>query len=96
MAKLSRIRAIEVVFERREDGGLRVHSDDVPGFVLSHSDPNAVFNDVAPALEVMLSAELSAPVTVEPLSRLREKLEDNGVLPIYTQGKRTYVACLAE
>jgi hypothetical protein len=37
---------IVVTFERRADGGLRAHSDDVPGFVLSHSDQAAVRSDV--------------------------------------------------
>lgn len=46
---------VTVTFERREDGGLRAWSDDVPGFVLSHRDPEAVLADVKPALERILS-----------------------------------------
>lgn len=64
---------IVVTFERREDGGLRVFSDDVPGFVLSHSDPRAVLDDVKPALERMLSHILDRDVVVSELSRLNEK-----------------------
>lgn len=44
-------RKIVVTLEGREDGGLRADSDDVPGFVLSHSDPDAVLRNVKPALE---------------------------------------------
>ncbi len=54
-----------VTFERREDGGLRAYSEDVPGFVLSHSDPQALFADMKPALERILSHRLGAPVMVE-------------------------------
>ena len=75
---------INVIFERRDDGGLRVYSDDVPGFVLSHSDCHVVFADVAPALETILSAKFNAVVKVGPLQLLREQLEDDGVLPIYS------------
>ena len=47
---------IPVTFERRDDGGLRVYSADLPGLVLSHSDARAVLADVEPALAVMLPA----------------------------------------
>lgn len=46
---------ITLCLERREDGGLRVWSDDVPGLVLSHSDAEKVMADVIPALELILS-----------------------------------------
>jgi hypothetical protein len=65
---------IVVIFERREDGGLRVFSDDVPGFVLSHSDPRAVLDDVKPALERMLLHILGKDVVVSELSRLNQKI----------------------
>lgn len=58
---------ITVRFEGRPDGGLRAWSDDVPGFVLSHPDGEAVFEDVEPALEAILSAVHGAPVMVAPL-----------------------------
>lgn len=46
---------ISVIYERRPDGGLRVYSDDVPGFVLSHPDASLVERDIIPALEVIIS-----------------------------------------
>lgn len=45
-----------LMFEFREDGGLRVYSDDLPGLILSGEDPRAVLADVGPALEVLLDA----------------------------------------
>lgn len=58
---------IIVRFEERPDGGLRAWSDDVPGFVLSHPDAEAVLDDVEPALETILSSMYGAPVMVAPL-----------------------------
>ena len=43
-----------ITIERREDGGLRVWSDDLPGLVLSHVDRDAVLTDLAFALKVFL------------------------------------------
>jgi len=65
---------IIVTFERREDGGLRVYSEDVPGFVLSHADCNAVMADVKPALEEILSAILKIRMVADPLPSLAEVL----------------------
>lgn len=56
-----------VVFEKRSDGGLRVYSDDVPGFVLSHSDRALVLSDVRPALETIIGEMVGERVSVQPL-----------------------------
>lgn len=82
---------ITVNFETREDGGLRAWSDDVPGFVLSHSDCEALMADVQPALEVILSARFDTPVHVEKL------LEASAVLqpvadPCLPPTRREYVS----
>lgn len=45
---------IQVTIERRDDGGLRIYSADLPGLVLSHSDARAVLADLGPALAVLL------------------------------------------
>jgi hypothetical protein len=37
---------VVVTLEDRENGGLRAYSDDIPGFVLSNSDPVAVLKDI--------------------------------------------------
>lgn len=86
-------REIAITFEKRVDGGLRVYSDDVPGFVLSNSDCEAVFSDIQPALETILSVQFDARVTVGPLEGLRDALETNGYLS--SEGvpfRRIYVA----
>ena len=59
---------IIVSFEGREDGGLKAYSDDLPDFVLSHSDPKAVLKDVKSALEGILSCLFKEPVVLEELS----------------------------
>jgi hypothetical protein len=58
---------VTVTFELREDGGLRVYSKDVPGFVLSHSDAEAVVRDVVPALERILSHVHGRPIELREL-----------------------------
>jgi hypothetical protein len=78
---------IPVTFERREDGGLRVYSPVLPGFVLSHSDARLVIADVEPALAFMLSEMYSTHVEVERLTELAVELEDAGVIdPLPAQG----------
>ena len=71
---------IAVQFERREDGGLRVFSDDVPGFVLSGADPHAVMADVQPALQFIF--EHNHGIKVEfglVVQDMRATLEANGL-----------------
>lgn len=93
MAKSLRFKELNLIFEKREDGGLRVRSDDVPGFVLSNSDCEAVFADIQPALETILSEMFSGDVTVGPLESIREDLQDRGILTVYAASeRRTYVA----
>jgi hypothetical protein len=62
---------ISVVFETRPDGGLRVYSDDVPGFVLSHPNRDLVLADVRPALETIVGEMMGERVVITPLDRER-------------------------
>jgi len=71
---------IFVNFERRDDGGLRAWSDDVPGLILSHTDIDGVLEDVVTALGVMLSEQLGHPVEARPVVDIREWLETKGDL----------------
>jgi len=59
---------VVVTLEDREDGGVRAYSDDIPGFILSNSDPVAVLKDIEPALEEILSYRLKRPVIVIELA----------------------------
>lgn len=85
---------VTVTFERRDDGGLRVWSDDVPGLVLSHTDIDGVLEDVKAALEMILSERLGQQVEAHPLVGLREHLEQNGVVDPsgFVPGPKEYVA----
>lgn len=84
---------VTVTFERREDGGLRVWSADLPGLVLSHRDIDAVLADVVEAIGMIVSERIGAPVEVQPLRNIREALEDHGVIdPSALPGVREYVA----
>jgi hypothetical protein len=67
------VRKIVVHFESREDGGLSVWSEDLPGLHLSHRDPALVVDDVPRALAVLITDMLGERVTVEPLLGIREQ-----------------------
>jgi rRNA maturation protein Rpf1 len=45
---------IHVILEKREDGGLRAFSDDIPGLILSNENPDLVLQDIVPALEMIV------------------------------------------
>lgn len=68
MVQLERELKITVHVQQRRDGGLRVWSDDVPGLVLSHRDPERVWADIAPALQTILSEKYGCAVEVSPLT----------------------------
>ena len=61
---------VRVCIEDREDGGLRVWSEDLPELVLSHADADKVIADIPRAMEVILSKRLGATVRVEELTAL--------------------------
>lgn len=94
-ALLPQLEKVVVVFENRPDGGLRVYSDDVPGFVLSHSDANAVQADVIPALEELISDLLGARVRVELVPGQRDAEPGNPPTDLPRVHRREYVARLA-
>jgi hypothetical protein len=71
---------ITVTFERRDDGGLYVYSNELPGFVLSNRNAKAVYKDIEPALSVFLSRKFDRELAVKPLVGLREALEENGLI----------------
>ena len=62
---------VGVCIEPRDDGGLRVWSEDLPELVLSHADADKVIADIPRALEVILSARLGLVVRVQELTALR-------------------------
>jgi hypothetical protein len=94
MAEMQSYYKVVVQFERRSDGGLRAYSDEVPGLVLSHSDPKLVLADIKPALERILSHMFGGEVVVEELPSLREWLTQTEAAPL-THGHREYVTRIA-
>lgn len=70
-----------MIFERREDGGLRAYSEDVPGFVLSHSDANLLLDDVQPALDSILTHLRGKPMRTVLIGNLQDELRHLGVIP---------------
>jgi len=82
---------ISVYYEKRSDGGVRVSSVDVPGFVLSHQDAGLVFKDIEPALETILSEMLCKKVRVTLPSSINVKAKPE----IEEKGTLKYVAIAA-
>jgi hypothetical protein len=82
---------LEVRFESREDGGLRAYCEKVPGFLLSHADPDKVLADVKPALEIILSEMFGVPMTVERLRDLDEVTHQQMSIPGHLTGSQSYV-----
>lgn len=71
---------ISVTIEKRDDGGLYVYSNELPGFVLSHRNAQLVYSDIEPALSVFLSQKFERALAVKPLVGMREALEENGFI----------------
>ena len=89
---------VTVTIEAREDGGLYIYSNDLPGFVLSHLDAHAVLSDIEPALSVFLSHKLDRNLVAKQVTGLREALIKDGVihpLPRGTMVTREYVGLAA-
>ena len=72
---------VHVVFEDRDDGGLRARSPQVPNFLLSHSDPELVLKDVVPALETILSDWYGMPMSDRHVPELSEALDQQIPMP---------------
>jgi len=58
---------ITIHLQRRPDGGLRAWSDDMPGLVLSHRDPERVLEDIIPAVETIISEMTGQAMKASPL-----------------------------
>lgn len=82
---------IHVNFETREDGGLRARCDKLPGFLLSHSDPEAVQADVEPALETLLSEIFGVPMQVKRLPGIDEALHHQPLLAPHIIAQAEYL-----
>jgi|GEM_PF-5680507 len=94
---LSKFSRVSVIFEKRSDGGLRAHSDDVPGFVLSSDDQEKVLADVAPALAVIISELVGRAVSVHLLEPWQKFQRGEEFVPFTGEGRETveYLAAAA-
>jgi len=81
---------LHVIFEEREDGGLRARCPAVPNFLLSHSDPELLLKDVEPALETILSDMYGVPMRVRRLPEKSEVLDHQIPLP-HVIAQQSYV-----
>jgi len=69
------ITTVCVSLEDREDGGLRVFSDELPGLILSGHDKKAVLEKIAPAIAALLKAAKGWDVCVRAAKPLSEILD---------------------
>jgi hypothetical protein len=69
------ITVLTVTLEDREDGGLRVYSDDLPGLILSGPNKPAVFESIPQAIQVLFSHRGFEGVTVRHATPLAEVLK---------------------
>ena len=53
MRMQSQLTIVSVTFADREDGGLRVYSDDLPGLILSGSDRSDVIKKIVPSIRAL-------------------------------------------
>lgn len=70
-----RFTVVNVTLEDREDGGLRVHSDDLPGLILSGSNRDDVWQAITPAITALLArsgVECIAVYSTKPLPEILE------------------------
>lgn len=88
-----RFAKIVVTLERREDGGLRAYSEDVPGFVLSNQDPAVVLSDIAVALETILSSMWGVRVVAGPLVKPNGEGDDVLCVSETANYPKEYAAC---
>src|SRR5438270_403102 len=69
------VTVLTVTLEDRDDGGLRVYSDDLPGLILSGEDKQAVCEAIAPAITAIFSRQGLEGVVVRPATPISEVLK---------------------
>jgi hypothetical protein len=71
---MSRLTVITVTLEDREDKGLRVYSDDLPGLILSGPDRAAVAALIIPSIQALFEHKGFHNVIVRPAAPVSEVL----------------------
>lgn len=68
------ITVVTVILEDREDGGLRVYSDDLPGLILAGPDRTKVAGAIISAIEAIFMHKGFTKVVVRPTRPIGEVL----------------------
>jgi hypothetical protein len=71
---MARLTVVTVTLTDREDGGLQVHSDDLPGLILSGSDRSVIAAAIIPAIQAIFKHK-GMDVTVRPTKPIAEVLQ---------------------
>jgi hypothetical protein len=71
---MTRLTVVTVTLADREDGGLRVHSDDLPGLILSGTDRTGVTEKIAPAIKALFEHKGFRVLAVRPARPITEVL----------------------
>jgi len=61
---------VSLTFSRRPDGGLRIHSDTLPGLALSSLNVPGALADLGPAIQGLLESEGRWPLDEKPPASL--------------------------
>jgi hypothetical protein len=85
---------VTITLEEREDGGMRIYSDDIPGLILSGPDPSKLVADLPIALEVLkvvrpLAALQPPPQEIEGLIAEATRWLNNYLLPYELRDRDT-------
>lgn len=72
---MTTLTVVRVTLKDREDGGLRVFSDDLPGLILSGDDRDAVCGSIIPAIRALLEHKGIRVTAVKPAQALSEVIK---------------------
>lgn len=88
---------VTVTLEDRTDGGLRVHSEDLPGLILSGSNKRAVCERIAPAIRALLEHKGISVASVEPSQPINDVIRQPSPrdLAMRVQHHEVFVVVLA-
>ena len=67
---------VKVTLEDREDGGLRVSSQDMHGLILSGSDASVVMEMIAPAIAALWQHRYNREASVTPATSYADMLDE--------------------
>ena len=75
---MSELTIVAVQIEDREDGGLRVYSEDLPNLILSGRDKETVVSNIVPAIEAIFRHKGFSGVRVRPARAISDVLKVSG------------------